>query len=65
MELFYALGIIGAFYFGIQLMYYLKFVIQKWMWLKEQKVLAEVQNSNLVLELKKLELQLELKKVEV
>ena len=49
----------------LQLLYYLKYIVQKEMWIREQRMKADVQNRALVLEIKKIELQLELTKAEV
>ncbi len=64
-ELIFILALFLVLLIIFQLLYYLKFIVEKEMWLREQKVLADIQNSQLVLQIKKLSLDIELKKLEV
>ena len=55
-EIFWGIATLGAFYFGFQFIAYLKFYIEKMVYLKEQEVLTS-------LRIRELETQLELKKI--
>lgn len=63
-EIFWAIALLAVFYFLLHLLTYLRFYLEKIIFLKEQRVIAEIKNQELTIELRKLELQLELAQVE-
>ena len=56
-ELFLALAYIFVFFFVLQVMYYVKFIIEKLLFLKEQQIFANIQNQTADKEMKKLGLK--------
>lgn len=59
------LGLLLLTFFAIRLLAYLRFVVEKEMFLREKKLDAEIQDRQLLLQIKKLEMEIELKKAEV
>ena len=64
-EIFWGIMSLGVFYFMLALLSYLRFYLEKIVFLKEQRVQAEIKNREIDIELRKLELQLEIKKLEL
>ena len=52
-------------FFLLRLANYLKFIIEKFMYLQEQKVQADIQQKTLITRIRKLELEVQLKQLEV
>lgn len=59
-EIVWVICIFIGFFFGLQGLYYLKFLIEKWVFLKEQKQQTEMQNMTLEVKLKELGLKKEI-----
>lgn len=64
-EIFWAIVLLAIFYFLLHLLTYLRFYLEKMVFLKEQKVQAEIKNQEIEIELRKLEIQLEIKTLEL
>ena len=64
MSLVILLMIFIAVFFILQLMYYLRFIVEKWMYLKEQEQLTTMKTSEVEAECRKLDRQIELKRLE-
>ena len=64
-EIFWAIVLLAVFYFLLHLLTYLRFYLEKIVFLKEQKVQAEIKNQEIEIELRKLEVQLEIKTLEL
>ena len=64
-EIFWAIVLLAVFYFLLHLLTYLRFYLEKIVFLKEQKVQAEIKNQEIEIELRKLEVQLEIKMLEL
>ena len=64
-EIFWGILTLGAFYFMLALLTFLRFYLEKIVFLKEMKVQAEVKNQAIEIELRKLEVQLEIKTLEL
>jgi len=60
MELITVLAIFIIVLIVFQLLYYLKFIVEKEMWLREQRVMTQNRNSEVVTQCKKLELDIQL-----
>jgi len=59
-EIFWALGLLGAFYFVLEILTYVKFYIEKMVYLKEQETLSKIKILEVEVECRKLERQIEL-----
>ena len=65
LEIFWALGLLGAFYFILEFLTYFKFYIEKMIYLKEQEVMSRIKILEVEVECRKLEHQITLKQLEV
>lgn len=63
-EIFWALALLGGFYFALELLTYVRFYIEKMLFIKEQKTISEIKILEIEVECKRLELQISLKRVE-
>ena len=63
-EIFWGLGILLVSYIAMILLTYLRYYIEKMIYLKEQEVLANIQSQSLTKEIRKLELMKEIKDIE-
>ena len=59
------LGVLLLTFFGVRILAYFRYIIEKEMSLRVKRLDAEIQNNRLVLELKKLDAQIKLKEMEV
>lgn len=59
-EIFWALGLLASFYFIMELLTYVKFYIEKMIFLKEQEVLSRIKILEVEVECRKLEHQITL-----
>jgi hypothetical protein len=59
-EIFWALGLLGTFYFILELLSYLRFYIQKMVFLKQQELLSKIKILEIEVECRKLEHQITL-----
>ena len=64
-EIFYGLVLLGAYYFILEAMSYLKFYVQKIVFIKEQETLSKIKVLELEVEIRKLGAELALAQVEV
>ena len=64
-ELFWGLGILLAAYVLMVILTYVRFYIEKMVFLKEQEVMATIQNVTLNKEIKRLDLVKQIKELEV
>ena len=64
-EIFWGVIVLGGFYFLLHLLTYLRFYLEKIVFLKEQRVQAEIKSQEINVELRKLEIQLEIKTLEL
>ena len=64
-EIFWAIVLLAVFYFLLHLLTYLRFYLEKMVFLKEMQVQAEVKNREIETGLRKLEIQLEIKTLEL
>lgn len=58
------LGLLLATFFGIRVLAYFRFVIEREMYMREKKVDAEIQQAQLTAQIRKLETQVRLKELE-
>ncbi len=64
-EIFYGLILLGAYYFILEFMSYLKFYVQKIVFIREQESLSKIKVVELEVEIRKLGAKLALAQVEV
>ena len=64
MEIFLGIIILIVFIVVLQLLYYLKFMVEKWAYFKEQEMLTTMKTEEVVAECRKLDRMIELKKLE-
>ncbi len=62
-EIFWGLGLLGTFYFIMEFLTYVKFYIEKMIYLKEMKVTSEIKILGVEVECRKLEHQITLAKL--
>jgi hypothetical protein len=62
LEIFWALGLLGVFYFVLEFLTYVKFYIEKMIFLKEQETITRIKILEVEVECRRLELQLALAK---
>ena len=63
-EIFWALGLLGAFYFILEFLTYIKFYIEKMIFLKEQEVITRNKILEVEVECRRLEHTITLKRLE-
>ena len=63
-EIFWALGLLGAFYFILEFLTYIKFYIEKIIFLQEQKQLSTIKILEVEVECRRLEHMITLKQLE-
>lgn len=59
-EIFWALGLLGAFYFILEFLTYIKFYIEKMIFLKEQEALSRIKILEVEVGIRKLEQEITL-----
>lgn len=64
-EIFWALGLLGAFYFIMEFLTYVKFYIEKMVYLKEQETMSRIKILEVEVECRKLEHQITLAQTQV
>ena len=64
-EIFWALALLGGFYFIMEFLTYVKFYIEKIIYLKEEETMSRIKILQLEVECRKLELQITLTKLKV
>ena len=63
-EIFWGLALLGGFYFILEFLTYVKFYVEKMMYLKEMKTVSEIKVGELEVEIRKLGAELALAQVE-
>jgi len=64
-EIFWGLALLGAYYFVLELLTYVKFYIEKMVYLEEQEVLSKIKILEVEVECRRLEHMITLKQLEV
>ena len=64
-EIFWAIVLLATFYFLLHLLTYLRFYLEKIIFLKEMEVQAKITSREMDMGLRKLEIQLEIKTLEL
>ncbi len=64
-EIFWGLALLGVYYFVLELMSYVKFYIEKMVYLKEQSTISKMKTLEVEVECRRLEHMITLKRLEV
>ena len=64
-EIFWGLALLGGFYFILEFLTYVKFYVEKMVYLKELKIVSEIKTLELEVEIRKLGAELALAQAEV
>lgn len=59
------LGLLLLTFFAVRLLAYFRFIVEKEMFLREKKIDAEIQQNQLMIQIRKLEAEVKLKQMEV
>jgi hypothetical protein len=63
-ELFWSLGFLILFFFGLQLMFYVRFYVEKSIFFREERLRSELQLAKMDVELRKMELEVKIRELD-